>query len=77
MKCRFEDGVMKNKDVELAKLKELFPCGHRKLDWDDGYGECVFCKIKQRADDYERLPRDVLACHDRIEELEAELDAAK
>ncbi len=67
-----------NERSVVIKLNERFACGHRKVDWDDSYGECVFCKIKQQADDYDRLPHEVFECHDRIDELEAVLaDASK
>jgi len=39
-----------------AKVKELenkFPCGHRKVDWDDSYGNCVACQLKEYADKYD------------------------
>jgi len=60
-----------NERSVVIKLNERFACGHRKVDWDDSYGECVFCKTKQQADDYDNLPHEVFQCHDRIEELEA------
>ena len=28
---------------ENERVNERFPCGHRKLDWDDSYGGCVAC----------------------------------
>ena len=33
--------------------------------------------FKARAADYDRLPLDVIGCHDRIEELERELAKAR
>jgi hypothetical protein len=60
----------------MSDLDELLACGHRKVDALDSYGECVFCKFKARAADYDRLPLDVIGCHDRIEELEAQLEEA-
>lgn len=62
---------------ENERLNNKFACGHRKIDWDDSYGECVFCKIKAQANDYESLPHDVIACHDKIEELQSDLAAAR
>jgi hypothetical protein len=61
----------------MSDLDELLACGHRKVDALDSYGECIFCKFKARAADYDRLPLDVIGCHDRIEELERELAKAR
>lgn len=38
---------------ELATLKEKFPCGHRRVDWDDSYGNCVACTLQEYADKYD------------------------
>src|SRR3990167_1452960 len=39
---------------ELANLNVLLPCGHRKVDNDDSYGECVFCSFKNGYHEFER-----------------------
>jgi hypothetical protein len=74
---RIAEGIhakeMYEMDVHLERLNKRFDCGHRIVDWDDSYGECVVCKIKKRADDYENLPRTVIECHDKIEELQEEI----
>ena len=71
--------MMQNVVDEIANLKaeklavvERMACGHRKIDWDNTYGECVFCQIREQANDYEELPCEVVECHDRIEALIAE-----
>src|SRR3990167_6432257 len=61
--------------AEIERLNERFPCGHRKIDWDDSYCECVACKIKQMADDYDRLPHTVFECHDEIAEKDELIEA--
>jgi hypothetical protein len=63
--------------AEVARLNNKFPCGHRIIDWDDSYGGCAFCIIQQQAFDYDKLPHEVIECHDKIEQLEAERDAAE
>jgi len=37
----------------LEKVEERFPCRHRKVDWDDSYGSCGACVIKEYADKYD------------------------
>jgi len=37
----------------LKKEKENFLCGHRKIDWNDSYGACGACVIKEYADKYD------------------------
>lgn len=61
----------------VVEFEQKFPCGHRKIDWDDSYGECVACKIHERADDYEKLPLTIIECHDQIAELEQELGVGR
>jgi uncharacterized small protein (DUF1192 family) len=56
---------------EIAKLNNKLPCGHRLVDWDDSYGGCAFCAIQQQAFAYDKLPHEVIECHDKIEELES------
>ena len=63
--------------AQLAKLEEKFPCGHRKVDWDDSYGECVACHFIEMAGDYDRLPHTVIECHDKIEGLQYDLAIAR
>jgi DNA repair exonuclease SbcCD ATPase subunit len=69
-----------SKDAEIASLRaeterlnEKFSCGHRKADWDNSYDDCMACKLKEQADSYDNLPHEVIECHDKIEELQAEL----
>lgn len=62
--------------AEKKRLNERFPCGHRKIDWDDSYGECVACKIKEQASDYDKLPLDIVGCHDELEAAEAKANTA-
>ncbi len=62
---------------EIERLNKRFPCGHRIVDWDDSYGECVVCKIKQQADAYDNLPHTVFECHDKIEELQQDIARLK
>ena len=59
--------------AKLAELNKKFSCGHRAVDWDDSYGNCIVCGFKQMAHDYDKLPHDVVDCHDQIEELQAQL----
>jgi hypothetical protein len=40
--------------IEMTKLSRKFPCGHRIIDWDDSYGECVVCKVKEFSFENER-----------------------
>ena len=40
-------------ETELTNLNVLLPCGHRKVDMDDSYGECVFCNFKRGYEEYE------------------------
>lgn len=56
------DGTIDQKDMadalraataRVAELEERLPCGHRKTDWDDGYGGCSFCSIKRIHDAHE------------------------
>ena len=39
--------------ASLEEEKKKFPCGHRVLDWDDSYGNCVACQLKEMADKYD------------------------
>lgn len=39
--------------LALQKSEERFPCNHRRIDWDDSYGECVACRLKEYADKYD------------------------
>lgn len=55
--------------AKIERLERKFPCGHRVLDWDNGYGECVACREKSVVSDYENLPLTVVQCHDEIERL--------
>ncbi len=31
---------------KMTEIEGRFPCGHRKADWDNGYGDCVICQTK-------------------------------
>lgn len=39
--------------LELQQLRDLFPCGHRKIDWDNSYGSCVACTYIHLVNDCE------------------------
>lgn len=51
---------------ENAKLEVRLPCGHREVDMDDSYGECVLCKYKNL---YEEIEKELEAAEARIDEL--------
>ena len=76
MHARELDGYRK-RDEEIERLEVRFPCGHRKIDWDDSYGECVFCKFRQMAFDYDNLPHSVIAAHAIIEDQRDEIERLK
>lgn len=38
----------------LAELDARFPCGHRKVDWDDSYGGCALCPLLAIQQECER-----------------------
>jgi len=38
---------------QIDNLTAKFDCGHRKIDWDDSYGNCVACQLKEYADKYD------------------------
>jgi len=38
---------------QIAAMTAKFDCGHRKVDWDDSYGNCVACQLKEYADKYD------------------------
>lgn len=61
----------------IKKLNDKFPCGHRKIDWDDSYGECVACVKSKVANEYDSLPLDIVDCHDEIKQLKTEIEALK
>ena len=63
--------------ADLVSINEKFPCGHRKDDWDDSYGGCALCPMREMAFDYDQLPHEVVECHDEIERLKAELGEIK
>ena len=62
-------GITKMGDLraELANLNVLLPCGHRKVDMDDSYGECVFCTYKRGYEEYETELRQAHADLERAE----------
>ena len=35
--------------ADLRRERERFPCGHRRMDWDDTYGDCALCKLLYTA----------------------------
>jgi predicted nucleic acid-binding Zn-ribbon protein len=41
------------------------PCGHRKIDWDDSYGECVACQYKRGYWDNEKEHEQLLDKYER------------
>jgi len=62
--------------VKNEQAAERLTCGHRKMDWGDSYGDCALCPMLEMARDYDRLPHDVIAAHDKIEQLEAAAEQA-
>jgi len=68
--CYEED--IRELGAKIKKLEEKFPCGHRRLDWDDSYGNCVVCSLKEDADKYDDqlgFELNVKALEEGIEEL--------
>lgn len=53
--------------AELARLNEHLPCGHRKADMDNSYGDCILCITAKGLHEFEA----------DNERLEAELSAAR
>ncbi len=45
--------TMNEQGARILELEDKFPCGHRKIDWDDSYGECVACRMKEYADKFD------------------------
>jgi hypothetical protein len=69
---------------ELEKEREKLICGHRKIDWDDSYGGCAFCGLKEladKADDYlgelNRMNDRYKEAEKRVKELEIQLAEAQ
>ncbi len=56
--------------LRLTELEDKFPCSHRKVDWDDSYGHCAACVLKEYADKYD----DQLGLEEKVRGLEADLN---
>ena len=58
--------LLSERDTEIEELENKFPCGHRKIDWDDSYGNCVICQTKLFNNE---LEEDLEEKYKKMEEL--------
>jgi len=65
--------VLFDAEARIKEFEKKFTCGHRKIDWDDSYGNCVVCTLKEYADKYD----DQLGLELKVKELEDAINNAQ